>query len=129
MERRSTIMIILLATTIISGFVLHVHGGQTRLVIHMVSMGAFTLLTASHIISHNGFGHRRGGMTQETAHIRLDPHKCKACWKCVEGCPKGVLDKVDMPLHKHSRIVNPDACIGCKKCVKNCEYGALTSKE
>ena len=29
----------------------------------------------------------------KTKHIAIDPDKCKACYKCVENCPKKVLGK------------------------------------
>ncbi|MBR6431887.1 MAG: 4Fe-4S binding protein [Muribaculaceae bacterium] len=67
--------------------------------------------------------------TKKTAHIQLDPHRCQACWKCVNACPKQVLGKVDFPFHKHAKVVNPDECIGCKKCVKTCPHGAIEALE
>ncbi|MBR1881831.1 MAG: ferredoxin family protein [Muribaculaceae bacterium] len=62
-----------------------------------------------------------------TDKIAFDPHKCEACWQCVENCPKQVFGKVKFLWHKHARIDNPNACIGCKKCVRVCEHGAITA--
>ena len=61
-----------------------------------------------------------------TTFIKLDTHKCKACWKCMRGCPTKVIGKVDLPWHKHVLLLEPGKCTGCNKCVKGCEFGALT---
>ena len=66
-----------------------------------------------------------------TAHIKLDTHLCKACWKCYDACQKDVFGKINIlfGLHKHIIIANPDNCIGCLKCVKVCERKAITKAE
>ncbi len=64
-----------------------------------------------------------------TPFIHLDTSKCKACWKCLHNCPKLVIDKVDMPWHKHALISNPEACSGCLKCVRICEYNAFSERD
>lgn len=66
----------------------------------------------------------RSGRTTGT--ISVNPHRCVACWKCVEHCPKGVLGKVEVLWHRHVKIVNPDACIGCGKCMKVCSQEVFT---
>ncbi len=63
----------------------------------------------------------------QTKHIKIDNHICKACWECVEACPKNVIGKVNLFFHKHSHIDNPEKCVGCLKCVKTCKYGAIIS--
>jgi uncharacterized Fe-S center protein len=60
-----------------------------------------------------------------TLFITLDTRKCKACWDCIESCPSQVIGKIDLPWHKHAKIVNPVRCKGCLKCVKACMQGAL----
>lgn len=60
-----------------------------------------------------------------TAFIRFDSRQCKACWKCIEVCPAGVFDKINLFFHKHAKIVAPEECRGCRRCVKACEFGAL----
>lgn len=60
-------------------------------------------------------------------HVQLDTGKCKACWKCLKGCQKGVIGKVDLPWHKHVLLVEPDACTGCLKCVNICQEGAFSN--
>ena len=62
----------------------------------------------------------------QTEHIALDPHRCEACWACVEACPKGVLGKVNILFHKHAVVRGADECIGCGKCVKVCKSDAIT---
>ena len=61
---------------------------------------------------------------KQTPFIKLDTHKCKACWECIESCPNHVINKIDMPWHKHARIGNPNSCKGCLKCIKVCQQGA-----
>ena len=62
----------------------------------------------------------------KTPFIQLDTRKCKACWKCLEDCPNRVINKVDLPWHKHALIVEPDKCTGCLKCINVCEYGVYS---
>lgn len=61
----------------------------------------------------------------QTEFIHATGRRCKACWKCVEACPQGVLGKVNFLFHKHAIIVQPDACIGCYKCIKACRDGVI----
>lgn len=69
---------------------------------------------------------------------RINPSMCKACKKCINTCPKGLIEL--LPLNKSKAVVlckNKDkgvlarkeckmACIGCMKCAKVCEAGAVT---
>jgi NAD-dependent dihydropyrimidine dehydrogenase PreA subunit len=61
-----------------------------------------------------------------TSFIQLDTKKCKACWKCIEICPNQVIGKVDIPWHKHAKIVKHDDCTGCLNCIDICQYGAYS---
>ena len=63
--------------------------------------------------------------TNNTKYIRINFSKCHACWHCVEACPKNVLGKINIPIHKHVHIDNPEDCIGCMKCINNCKNGAI----
>jgi uncharacterized Fe-S center protein len=42
-----------------------------------------------------------------TDFIYLDTGKCRACWECIGSCPNGVIGKVNLPFHKHTRIDRP----------------------
>jgi NAD-dependent dihydropyrimidine dehydrogenase PreA subunit len=64
-----------------------------------------------------------------TPFITLDTRKCKACWECIINCPNQVIGKIDLPWHKHAKIINPVSCTGCLKCVKVCKQGALQKSE
>ena len=69
---------------------------------------------------------------------RINPTICKACKKCVNTCPKGLIEM--MPLEETKAAVlckNHDkgantrkecsaGCIGCMKCVKTCKHDAIT---
>lgn len=68
---------------------------------------------------------------------RVDPMMCTACKKCVNTCPKQLIELV--PLYETKAIVacknhNKGAftrkecsagCIGCMKCMKVCEHDAI----
>lgn len=65
---------------------------------------------------------------KKTEFITIDAGKCKACWDCVDECPRAVIGKVKFLWHKHIVIKHPDACIGCGKCVKACRHGVFSAK-
>lgn len=62
----------------------------------------------------------------QTPYINLDTRKCTACWKCLEMCSQNVIGKINLPWHKHVRIVNGSNCTGCLRCVNVCEYNAFS---
>ena len=70
---------------------------------------------------------RRTSNRDATKFIRLNRRACKACWKCVEACPNGVIGRINVIFHKHSKIKYADKCKGCQKCVKACEQQAITA--
>ncbi len=45
---------------------------------------------------------------------------CKACGRCVEGCPAGAIEFDE----KYGFISNPEICTGCGLCVESCIYNA-----
>ncbi len=69
---------------------------------------------------------------------RINPINCRACKKCINVCPKHIIEL--MPLYEVKAAVlcaNKDkgaltrgecmaGCIGCMRCVKACESGAIT---
>jgi len=61
-----------------------------------------------------------------TLSVQLNTSKCKACWKCIEACPRQVIGKVDLPWHKHALLINREFCCGCLNCIKSCSYGAYS---
>jgi len=61
-----------------------------------------------------------------TQFIQLDTTKCKACWKCIDICPRKVIGRINLPWHKHALIVKSNNCIGCWKCIRVCEFNAIT---
>ena len=61
-----------------------------------------------------------------TNYIQLNTRKCKACWKCIEVCLNRVINKIDLPWHKHARIAAPDECNGCLNCINICPHDAYS---
>jgi len=64
---------------------------------------------------------------QETSYIQLNTSECTACFKCIEACPKNVIGKINILIHKHAVIRNGEECTGCGRCVKVCDAGAISS--
>ena len=68
-------------------------------------------------------------MSKQTSFTRFDSGQCVECWKCIEACANKVIGKVNLPWHKHVRIVSPIECVGCMKCVKVCNVNAMRKRE
>ena len=67
----------------------------------------------------------------------VDPEKCQSCGKCVDACPKHViqLQPVDRPVRLMCRAADKGilvsdncrvGCIGCERCFNACRFGAIT---
>jgi len=63
-----------------------------------------------------------------TGHVWANTHNCKACWECINTCPKQVIGKVSFLWHKHIVFKNSERCIGCKKCIQACPYGVFSEE-
>jgi len=46
---------------------------------------------------------------------------CNSCGKCVEVCPRNILEMVE----GHLKVVDPISCSNCRLCVDECEVGAI----
>lgn len=60
-----------------------------------------------------------------TPYIRLNTHRCQACWECTRACPRGVLGRAVLLRHRHAHVDEAAACKGCGKCVKACPNEAI----
>ena len=67
----------------------------------------------------------------------VDPEKCQSCGKCVEACPKHVLElqPVTRPVRVLCRAADEGhlvsdncrmGCIGCERCALACKFEAIT---
>ena len=70
----------------------------------------------------------------------VDPDKCRGCRKCVQVCPRGVLQMLPvnypvmrvcsaMEKGKAVRDACSAGCISCGKCARGCKFGAIEMKD
>lgn len=60
--------------------------------------------------------------------VWVNENNCKACDKCVNVCPAGVLamrPEVGSTLGSMIKVVNPESCIGCMDCELTCPDFAI----
>lgn len=68
---------------------------------------------------------------------KVNPEKCTSCGKCVDACPKSLMnlvpEKQEVIVKCHSlargkvaRMTCPTACIACGACKKACNFDAIT---
>jgi heterodisulfide reductase subunit A len=67
----------------------------------------------------------RGQVEIEPMTAEVLPMRCVACGLCVEVCPAGAADLVEVRGQKLAEI-NPALCKGCGLCVAGCRGGAIT---
>lgn len=58
---------------------------------------------------------------EDTVTLTLDVAACTGCGRCVQVCPRAVLEMRD----RRAAVVDRGACIECGACERNCEFGAL----
>ncbi|MDR2904682.1 MAG: 4Fe-4S binding protein [Helicobacteraceae bacterium] len=140
-NKRKIVSLMLLATFIMmptSAVYIHVtHGTETShnwLHIHVLFGAIFMVVGIYHIVYNwRVLKHYWIGKNNETrinpknreSIILTNTKNCKACWECINVCPKQVIGKVSFLWHKHIIIRNGANCIGCKKCIQICPYGVF----
>jgi len=56
--------------------------------------------------------------------VEIDRKKCDICKKCVEACPKNILE-----IKNNKLVVNDiEKCTICKSCMEICEKNAITAR-
>ena len=61
--------------------------------------------------------------------IEVDANRCKACYLCVNACPKKCLGKSQTISKKGyfpAEMLHPENCIGCTMCARNCPADAIS---
>jgi len=61
-----------------------------------------------------------------TGYVWANTNNCKACWDCINTCPRQVIGKVSFLWHKHIVYKNSASCNGCKKCIQTCQHGVFS---
>jgi heterodisulfide reductase subunit A len=67
----------------------------------------------------------RGRVEIEPMTAELLDMRCVACGMCVEVCPAGAAEMVEVQNRRQASI-NPALCKGCGLCVAGCRGGAIT---
>lgn len=64
------------------------------------------------------------------SHIVINPEKCKACYLCIQECPKKLLKISENTNSLGNRVVEFDdpnhECLGCAMCATRCPDLAIT---
>ena len=64
------------------------------------------------------------------SHIVIDENKCKACYLCINECPKNLIKISEKTNNLGNRIVefsDPEhECLGCAMCATRCPDLAIT---
>lgn len=56
----------------------------------------------------------------------FQPFLCEGGGDCVEACPTGAIEMVDLDARvPHAWVVSVEECIGCGKCANACLIGAV----
>jgi 2-oxoglutarate ferredoxin oxidoreductase subunit delta len=63
-----------------------------------------------------------------TGQVWANTDNCKACWECVNVCPKQVIGQTGFLWHKHIVFKQSENCIGCKKCIQACPHGVFSEE-
>lgn len=56
--------------------------------------------------------------------LELNQGKCTGCGRCIEVCPRNVLNLQERKVE----IINRDQCIECGACQRNCAFSAISVK-
>ena len=57
--------------------------------------------------------------------VKVDNEKCTGCASCVDTCPVGVFEMVDINGEEKSSPVNESECIICRACEVTCPEAAI----
>ena len=57
--------------------------------------------------------------------VKVDNEKCTGCTSCVDTCPVGVFEMVDVNGEEKSSPVNESECIICRACEVTCPEAAI----
>lgn len=64
------------------------------------------------------------------SHIVIDKSKCKACYLCIDECPKNLIKISNDTNNLGNRVVefqdSKNECLGCAMCATRCPDLAIT---
>ncbi len=64
------------------------------------------------------------------SHIIIDKSKCKACYLCIDECPKNLIKISNDTNNLGNRVVefqdSKNECLGCAMCATRCPDLAIT---
>ena len=69
-----------------------------------------------------------GFAMEEFFTLGVDADKCTGCGTCVQVCPKGVFELVQVDRKKKSLVSDLKACEQCTACVKQCPVEAILAQ-
>lgn len=62
-------------------------------------------------------------------HIEIDQERCKACYLCIDTCPRKVIEasaEFNAKGYQYAVPVRNDDCIGCRQCAFMCPDVVIT---
>ncbi len=63
-------------------------------------------------------------MEQSRYSIRIAPHLCAGCYRCVRACPTGAIT-----IREHRASIAQEECTRCGSCLKACPHGMISVRD
>ena len=63
-------------------------------------------------------------MEQSNYSIRITPHQCAGCYRCVRSCSVGAIT-----VRNHRASIAQDECTRCGTCQQACPHGMISIRD